>query len=165
MNFITLQKKQTMLSEKLYDALNKQIGEEFYSSNLYLAMSSWFDKEGLNNCAQFMLRHFQEEQVHMLKFVNYINEMDGHAIIPALPQPPKDFESAISIFKDAFEHEKYISKTIHDLVKLSSEENNYRTLNFLQWFVEEQREEETTFQKILDKIKLIGDGTSSLYYI
>ncbi|MBK7096327.1 MAG: ferritin [Saprospiraceae bacterium] len=154
-----------MLSDKILNALNKQIEEEFYSSNLYLAMASWCDKEGLSNCAAFMYDHFEEEKMHMLKFMHYINEVGGHAIVPMIKQPPTDFDSVRSLFKDAFVHEQFITSCISNLAKLSSQENDFQTLNFLQWFITEQIEEETTFQKILDKIKLIGDSPSSLYFI
>jgi ferritin len=154
-----------MLKDKILYALNKQIVEEFYSSNLYLAMASWCDKEGLSNCATFMYDHFEEEKMHMLKFMHYINEVGGHAIVPMIKQPPKDFESVQTVFKDAFIHEQFITECISNLAQLSSEQNDYQTLNFLQWFITEQIEEEAVFQKILDKIKIIGVSPSSLYFI
>ena len=154
-----------MLNKKIIDALNSQVVEEFYSSNLYLAMASWCDNEGLNNCANFMYNHFEEERMHMLKIFHYINEMGGHAIVPELKQPPVDYGSVQNMFKETFKHEQFITGRINDLVKLAVAENDFQTINFLQWFVEEQREEEATFQNILDKIKLIGEGPSSLYFI
>ncbi len=154
-----------MLNKKIIDALNSQVVEEFYSSNLYLAMASWCDNEGLNNCANFMYNHFEEERMHMLKIFHYINEMGGHAIVPELKQPPVDYGSVQNMFKETFKHEQFITAKINDLVKLAVTENDFQTINFLQWFVEEQREEEATFQNILDKIKLIGEGPSSLYFI
>lgn len=153
------------MSDKMLNALNKQIQEEFFSANIYLAMASWCEKEGLSNCAEFMFEHFEEEKMHMLKFVRFINEMGGHAIVPALDQPQKEFESVQSLFRTAFEHEKHITSCISSLVKLANEEDNFQTVNFLQWFVEEQMEEEVIFQNILDKIKLIGNNPSSLYFI
>lgn len=154
-----------MLKDKVLNALNKQIEEEFYSSNLYLAMASWCDKEGLSNCATFLYDHFEEEKMHMLKFMHYINEVGSHAIVPMIKQPPKDYESVQIVFKEAFVHEQFITSCISDLAKLSSDENDFQTLNFLQWFITEQIEEEAIFQKILDKIKLIGNSPASLYFI
>jgi len=154
-----------MLSDTMIKALNKQVEEEFYSSNLYLAMASWCDKEGLQNCATFLYNHFDEEQMHMLKIFHYINETGGHAIVPALKQPPVEYKNVQEVFTETLKHEQYITGRINELVKLAMQENDFQTLNFLQWFVEEQREEETTFKTILDIIKLIGDGPSSLYYI
>lgn len=154
-----------MLNDKMLIALNKQIEEEFYSANLYLAMASWCDKEGLVNCANFMYEHFEEEKLHMLKFIHYINEVGGHGIVPALNKPISDFSSVQVLFKDAFEHEKHITACISNLAKFASEHNDYQTFNFLQWFITEQIEEEALFQKILDKIKIIGESPSSLYFI
>jgi ferritin len=154
-----------MLKDKMAAALNKQIFEEFYSSNLYLSMASWCEVQGLNGCAEFMYEHATEEMDHMMRFFRYINEMDGHAEVPALQQPPIQFESIQKIFDAAFDHEKFITSKINDLVALSVELKDYTTQNFLQWFVDEQREEEATFREILDKLKLIGDGPQSLYYI
>jgi ferritin len=153
------------MSDKMLSALNKQIQEEFFSANTYLAMASWCEKEGLNNCADFMFEHFEEEKLHMLKFVRFINEMGGHAIVPSLEQPQKEFDSVQSLFKIAFDHEKHITSCISKLVKLANEEDNFQAVSFLQWFVEEQMEEEVIFQNILDKIRLIGDSPSSLYFI
>jgi ferritin len=154
-----------MLSKNMVNALNKQIEEEFYSANLYLAMASWCDKEGLNNCAEFLYSHFEEETSHGLKIFHYLNEMGSHAIVPKLKQPPKEYNSIQSVFKDTYKHELFITDRIHALVKIAIDEGDYRTNNFLQWFVEEQREEETTFQEILDKLKIIGNGPSSLHFI
>lgn len=154
-----------MLNEKMAKALNKQIYEEFYSSNLYLAMASWCEGQGLAGCAAFMYEHAAEETMHMMRFFRYINEKDGHAEVPQLPQPPIQFESIQKVFEDAFAHEKHITGTINDLVALSQELRDYTTLNFLQWFVDEQREEEAIFRDVLDKLNLIGEGPQSLYYI
>lgn len=154
-----------MLKDKMADALNKQIYEEFYSSNLYLSMASWCEGQGLAGCADFMYEHAVEEKEHMMRFFRYINEMDGHAEVPELPKPPVQFDSIQNVFGAAFEHEKFITGKINELVALSTELKDYATLNFLQWFVDEQREEEATFKEILDKLNLIGDGPQSLYYI
>jgi ferritin len=154
-----------MLKQKMAEALNKQIYEEFYSSNLYLAMASWCEVQGLSGCSDFMFTHAVEERDHMMKFFRYINEKDGHAEVPALPQPPVEFDSIQKVFESAFEHEKFISSKINELVALSNELQDFTTLGFLQWFVDEQREEEAIFKEVLDKLKLIGDGPQSLYYI
>jgi len=154
-----------MLSKKMIAALNKQIEEEFYSANLYLAMASWCDKEGLSKSAEFLFNHFEEESSHALKIFHYINEMGGHAIVPSIKQPPAEYKSIHEVFEETYKHEVYITGKIHGLVKLAIEESDYATNNFLQWFVEEQREEEATFQEILSVLKLIGSGSNSLYFI
>lgn len=154
-----------MISKKMIKALNEQIALEGYASYLYLSMASWCDKEGLEGCAQFMHRQSEEERMHMLKIFHYLSEVDVHALTPAIKQPPHEFESVRSMFEQVYKHEQKVTAAIDKLVKLSYEENDNTTLNFLQWYVEEQREEEALMRTILDKIKLIGDGPHSLYYI
>jgi len=154
-----------MLNERMVKALNDQIMKEAYSSNLYLAMASWCEVNGMMGCADFMYRHTDEERMHMMKIFRYVNEMDAKAIVPALPQPPADFKSIEDMFNKTYDHEQQVTASINQLVALSNELNDFATHAFMQWFVEEQREEEATFKEILDKIKLIGNGPQSLYYI
>lgn len=146
-------------------ALNKQIALEGAASNLYLSMASWCDREGLNGCAQFMHRQSEEERNHMLRIFHYISDVDGHALTPGMEQPPHEFESVHSLFEQVYHHEQKVTQSINVLVDLCYKENDYSTLNFLQWYVEEQREEEALMRTILDKLKLIGNGPQSLYYI
>lgn len=154
-----------MISNTMEAALNKQIELEAYASFLYLSMASWCDKEGLNGCAAFMHRQSDEELQHMLKIFHYISEVDGYALTPAIAQPPHQFESVQKLFEQVYEHEKGVTRAINHLVELSNKEDDYTTLNFLQWYITEQREEEALMRSILDKIKLIGSGPMSLYYI
>ncbi len=146
-------------------ALNKQIELESYASSLYLAMASWCDSQGLEGGAKFMHRQSQEERDHMLRIFNYISEVDGYALVPAIKKPPSTFKSAKALFQQVYEHEQKVTKSINVLVALCYKENDYSTLNFLQWYVEEQREEEALMRGIMDRIKIIGDGPQKLYYI
>ena len=154
-----------MVSEKMEKALNQQIELEGYASSLYLSMASWCDRESLEGCATFMYRQSEEERQHMLRIFNYLNEMDGHALSPGLPSPPHEWTNVQTMFQEVFEHEKKVTKAIYELIALSYETKDHATLNFLQWYVEEQREEETLMRSIIDRIKLIGDSPMSLYYI
>ena len=154
-----------MVSKKMLDALNSQIEMEGYASFLYLSMASWCDLEGMEGCAQFMYRQSAEEHGHMLRIFNYLIEMDQKAVVPAIKQPPKSFESVPVIFETAYKHEQKVSKSINNLVNLAISENDHTTNVFLQWYVDEQREEEALMRLILDKIRLIGDGQQSLYFI
>ena len=154
-----------MISKQMESALNKQIELEGYASFLYLSMASWCEQEGLEGSAKFMHRQSDEERDHMLRIFNYINEVDGHAITPAIKQPPLKFESVRSLFSQVYDHEKKVTAAINSLVDMCYAENDYSTLNFLQWYIEEQREEEALMRTIIDKIKLIGDGPQSLFYI
>jgi ferritin len=154
-----------MISKKTEKALNKQIELEGYASFLYLSMASWCEQGGLEGAAKFMHRQSNEEREHMLRIFNYINEVDGHAITPAIKQPPLQFDSVRSLFAEVYEHEKKVTIAINNIVDLCYKENDHVTLNFLQWYIEEQREEEALMRTIIDKIKLIGDGPQSLFYI
>lgn len=154
-----------MLNEKMNKALNEQIGMEGYASFLYLAISTWCDHEGLSGSAQFFRRQSEEENLHMLKIVDYISEVDGKVVISGIEQPPSDFTSIVNVFELTLEHERKVTRAINGLVDLAQDVNDHGTHNFLQWYVEEQREEENLIRTILDKINLIGEGPLSLYYI
>lgn len=154
-----------MISEKMTKALNEQIALEGYASYLYLSMASWCDKEGLQGCTEFLHRQSEEEREHMLKIFHYLSEVDGRALAPAIKQPPHEFSSVQELFKQVYEHEQKVTEAINKLVAMATMDNDYSTISFLQWYVEEQREEEDLMRTILDKIKLIGDGPLSLYYI
>jgi ferritin len=154
-----------MISEKMQAALNEQIAMEAHASYLYLAMAGWFDLEGLEGCAKFMYRQSDEERMHKMRIFNYLLDMNCKAIVPSVEQPPTSFKSVQDIFKSAYEHELKVTKSINGLVDLAINDGDHSTHNFLQWYVTEQREEETLMRLILDKIGLIGDGPQSLYFI
>lgn len=154
-----------MISKTMEDALNQQIALEGYASFLYLSMASWCDKQGLQGCAAFMHRQSEEERAHMLRIFHYISEVDGHALTPAISQPPHEFESIRSLLEQVYAHEQKVTAAIHNLISVSYQDNDHTTLNFLQWYVTEQREEEALMRNILDRVRLIGDGPMSLFYI
>ncbi|HMQ50363.1 MAG TPA: ferritin [Saprospiraceae bacterium] len=154
-----------MISKKMEAALNEQIEMEGYASFLYLSMATWCDNEGLLGCAKFMQRQSEEERMHMLKLFSYLSDVDAFAITPAIKQPPIRFESVIAMFEQVYEHEQKVTQSINELVALSYDEKDHATHNFLQWYVAEQREEESLMRTIMDRIKLIGAGAHSLYYI
>ena len=154
-----------MISETLATELNKQIEMEGYASSLYLSMSCWCEHKGLKGCAAFLRRQSEEENMHMLKIIEYMLDVDAIPVIPSFSKPPAQFDSIVTLMRTVFEHEKKVTRSIHQLVELCSKEENSDTFNFLQWYVIEQREEEALMRDILDKINLIGDGPQSLYYI
>ncbi len=117
-------------------ALNKQIALEGYASNLYLSMASWCDKQGLQGCAAFMHRQSEEERAHMLRIFHYISEVDGHALTPAISQPPHEFESIRALLEQVYAHEQKVTAAIHNLISVSYQDNDHTTLNFLQWYVD-----------------------------
>lgn len=152
-----------MISQKIENALNRQIELEGYSSMYYLAMASWCQIKGYNGVAGFLYHHSDEERSHMLKLLHYINDRDGHALVPQLNAPPKDFKSIHQIFETLLAHEITVSNEINALVELCTQDKDYTTLNFLQWYVSEQIEEESLARNILDKLKLIGDDKTGMY--
>ena len=152
-----------MLTKKVEKILNEQIVKEGYSSNLYLAMASWADTEGYAGIAQWLFAQADEEHMHMMKFVNFINERGGHAIIPAFEVPPAKYDGINKLFDQVLEHERYISSSINDIVALAMQENDFATHNWVQWFVTEQIEEEASVQTIIDKLKMLGNDNMYIF--
>ena len=152
-----------MLSKIIEDALNKQIKIEAESSQVYLSMACWAETQGFEGVAQFMYAHSDEERMHMLKLVKFVNERGGHARVSELIAPPSEFGTFKNMFQTLFNHEVMVSKSINDLVHITLEQRDYATHNFLQWYVAEQIEEEALARNILDKINLIGDDKGGLY--
>lgn len=153
-----------MISEKIVIAINEQVKLEEHSSRLYLAMASWCDANGFPGTAAFLYGHSDEERRHQFKFMKYVNERGGHSILMELEQPGNDYTSLEQIFTEIYAHEQMITEKINDLYALSFEEKDFNTGQFLQWFIMEQDEEESTFGGILDQLKLIGDSKGVLYH-
>ncbi len=153
-----------MLSSKVSSALNKQIQLEASSSQYYLAMASWAETQGLNGVAGFLYTHADEERMHMLKLIKFVNERGGQGIVPALEQPPVKFKSVKAVFEEILKHEIKVTNEINKLVEITLKERDYTTHNFLQWYVSEQIEEEALARQIVDKMKLIGEDKSGLYF-
>ncbi len=147
-----------MLSKAMLDILNRQTEKEAYASQLYLAMASWTEAKGLEGISSWFYAQAEEERVHMLKFVRYINERGGHATIPKVEMPPNDFAGVKAVFEASMEHEQMVTAAINDIVALSLEERDFTTNNWVQWFVTEQLEEEASVRAILDKLELLGNG-------
>ena len=152
-----------MLSKNIETVLNKQIRIEAESSQVYLSMACWAEVKGLEGVAQFMYKQSDEERMHMLKLVKYINERGGHAIVSDLKAPKTTFGTMREMFEELYKHELFVSNSINELVHVTFEEKDYATNNFLQWYVAEQIEEEAQAKTILDKINLIGDDKGGLY--
>ncbi|WP_317899095.1 ferritin [Aurantibacillus circumpalustris] len=153
-----------MLSPQVSKALNKQIEVEGFSSQYYLAMASWAETQGLNGVSAFLYHHADEERMHMLKLIKFVNERGGHGVVPALKQPPVTYKSVKSVFEEILKHEMKVTSDINSLVDSTLKEKDYSTHNFLQWYVSEQIEEEALARQIVDKLKLIGDDKGGLYF-
>lgn len=152
-----------MLKEKIEAALNAQIKIEAESSQFYLAMASWAETKGFNGTALFLYQHSDEERMHMLKLVKFVNERGGHAVVPALSKPPRDFQDLNNIFQTLLDHEVMVSEMINNVVDVCLQEKDHTTHNFMQWYVSEQIEEEALARTILDKLNMIGSDKGGLY--
>jgi ferritin len=152
-----------MLNKNIESALNAQVEKEAYSSLLYLAMASWAEVNGIAGVAKWLYVQSDEERLHMLKLVKYINERGGQAVITGLKQPGLEFSTVKNMFDEVLKHERFISASINDIVALCITEKDFTTQHWLQWFVNEQIEEESNVTKILDKLKLSGENNLYLF--
>lgn len=153
------------MNKKIEKALNDQIAMEGFASNYYLAMASWCDQTGFEGSAKFFYKQAEEEREHMMKFFHYVIEANGKAEVPSIEKPQLSFKSLPNIFEIALKNEVMVTKSIHKILDICTQEKDYRTSSFLQWFVTEQIEEENQFQVLLDKLKIIGEDGRSLYLI
>ena len=152
-----------MISGKVENALNDQIKKEAQSSQFYLAMASWAETKGYNGVASFLYAHSDEERMHMLKLIKFVNERGGKAIIPALDAPPIEFNSITYVFEELLNHEVKVTESINNVVEVCLSEKDYTTHNFMQWYVSEQIEEEALARTINDKLDMIGSDKGGLY--
>lgn len=154
-----------LISKKMEEALNEQVIYEAEASFKYLAMASWCDTQGLEGSAEFFYSHATEENQHMMKIFLFVNEVGGHAIVPAVKQPKSHFKSVLDVCEQSLKNEQFVTKSINKLVALAMKENDHVTHDFMRFYIEEQKEEEILFMRLIDRIKLIGDGPQSLFYI
>lgn len=154
-----------MLSKKISEALNKQIAMEQFASSYYLAAASWCAVKGFQGASEFLFRHSDEERMHMLKLVHYLNDHGGHAESPSVGKIPQRFKELPEMFKEILDHELEVSKAIHQLADFCFKEKDYSTFNFLQWFIQEQREEERLFLIVIEKFELAGKGGQGLFLV
>lgn len=150
------------LSKKIQDTLNAQIKEELFSSYIYLSMAAYFEANNLPGFAHWMQVQSNEELEHAMKFYGYIHDRGGRVTLHAIDQPPTDFESATDAFEQTLAHEQYITDKIHKLYGMATEENDYASQILLQWYVEEQVEEEKNATEILAVLKMVGDKGQGL---
>ena len=149
------------LSPALQAGLNQQMTQEAWASQVYLSYASWAAGEGYNGIANFLFRHASEERNHMMKFLEYILERGGKVAVAAIPAPPKDPSGVQSCFEGILKQEVDNTAGIYKLVKMSFDEGDWATWNFMQWFVNEQTEEETLALNLLDKIKVAGGAQAT----
>lgn len=154
-----------MIKSVIEEAINKQIAKELYSSHLYLSMAGFFKSINLNGFANWMRIQAQEENMHAMKFFDYLLERGGNAQIYKIEAPPNKWESPLAVFENTLEHEQMVTSSINDIADLAIHEKDHATNIFLQWFISEQVEEEATTGEILDRLKLAGDARAALFML
>lgn len=153
-----------MLNPDIASALNQQVELEAQSSHAYLAMAVWAETAGYDGTATFLYRHADEERLHMLKLIKFINERGNKAVVPALNAPSPSFDGLKAAFESVLNHETRVTESINEVVDLCLKLKDYPTYNFMQWYVAEQLEEEGLARKILDRLALAGDSSGALYH-
>ncbi|HPG32225.1 MAG: ferritin [Lentimicrobiaceae bacterium] len=154
-----------MISKKVEEAINIQIKNEEHSSRIYMAMASWCETKGYRGAADFLYKQSDEERMHMLKFIKFLNDRGGYAVLSALEVPASTYNSLLDVFNHVMSHEEFITDSINKLYEVSLNEKDYTTGNFLQWYINEQIEEESTVHGILDKMKLVGEDKAGMFHM
>jgi ferritin len=154
-----------MLNKKVEKALNNQIELEEQSSRIYMAMASWCEVNGFPGAAQFLYKHSDEERFHMTKMIKYVNDKGGHALLHALEMPENDYKNLLDMFEQILKHEEFVTESINKLYDIALKEKDYSTGQFLQWYIEEQIEEESLVKSVLDKFRLAGNEKGGLFHI
>jgi ferritin len=146
------------MNKKIEQAFNDHLNAEFFSSYLYLSMANCFTAKNLDGMASWMRLQSEEERVHAMKFLDFINQRGGRVALQQINQPQLDWSAPLEAFQQAYNHEIEISHKIDALVDLATKESDHAAVNFLQWFVSEQVEEESNALAIVDKLKMVGDN-------
>lgn len=154
-----------MLSQRLLDALNDQLNAEYYSSYLYLAMAAHSEAVNLPGFANWFRQQSREELIHAMKFFHYIASRGARVKLAAIKEPPAEWESPKALFEATLAHEQHVTARINHLVELAAAEKDHATVAFLQWFINEQVEEEAATDAILQKIGMIGDSSAGLMFL
>ncbi|MFN8177184.1 MAG: ferritin [bacterium] len=150
------------LSAKLTESVNAQIGREFFASIQYVAMAAWFEEQGLPGFAKYFYKQATEENEHALKFVRYVAEVDAQVAIPAIPEPRRGWSTVQDVLRAYLEAEEDVTRRIWAIAETAQAEKDLSTLEFVQWFVAEQREEESSARSLLDRAKRLGEERVAL---
>jgi ferritin len=154
-----------MLSKRMQEALNEQINAEYYSAYLYLSMAAYAETMNLKGFANWFRVQNQEEMVHVMKFFTFVVDRRGQVELKAIEAPPTTWESPLAVFEATLKHEQHVTGLINRLMDLAREEHDNATHSLLQWFINEQVEEESSADEIVQKLKLIGNEPSGLYLL
>lgn len=151
-----------MISEKMEKAFNDQINKELFSEYLYLSMQAYFERMNLAGFTNWMTVQVQEEHAHAMGMYNYLHERGGKVELMAIDKPQTDWKSPLEVFKHVLEHEQYVTSRINALMDVAEEEKDRAALSFLDWYLKEQVEEESSVGNVLAKLELIGDDKHAL---
>jgi len=154
-----------MLTEKMQNALNDQVAAEFYSAFLYLSMSAYLDSIDMPGAANWMEIQYREELTHAEKIFGFIKERDGRAFVKEWKAPPEEWESILHVFEAAYAHEQHVTALIGNLLETAREEKDHASEVFLQWFINEQVEEEASVKAIVQQLKLVQESKNGLFMI
>jgi ferritin len=154
-----------MLKKRIEEALIDQIRLEEESSRIYMAMASWCEANGFPGAARFLYKHSDEERMHQVKLIHYVNDRGGQALLKPLDQPGGQYKSLLDVFEQVRKHEIHVTESISELYHLATQEKDYTTGQFLQWYIMEQIEEESLVNSILDKMNLAGDEKGGIFHI
>lgn len=153
------------MNQKIQDALNAQIGHEFTAFYTYLAMSAWLEANDWPGSAQWMRQHSGEEQLHAMKLYDFVNDRNGVVTLRTIEQPPTEYDSVRDVFAAALEHERHVTAAINRVYKLAQEEGDYPTQVLMEWFIQEQVEEEKVVEDALVTVTRAGDNPFQLLYV
>ncbi|HOB54244.1 MAG TPA: ferritin [Acidobacteriota bacterium] len=154
-----------MIKDKMLKAINEQINEEYASAYIYLSMSAFFESVNLQGFAQWMRVQVREETAHGDKFFKHIVERGGRVALKAIPEPAFEWKSPLDVFQATQKHEQQITACIHKLMDLAHAEKDYAAIGLLQWFVDEQVEEEAHAEEIVQKLTMMGDAKHAIYML
>ncbi len=154
-----------MLSSKMQEALNEQVNAEMYSAYIYLSMGAWFEEQNLSGFANWMKVQAQEEMAHAMKIYGFIFERGGKVAFKAIDAPPAEWDSPTAVFQHVLEHEQKVTGLINNLVDLAEQENDRATCSFLQWFVDEQVEEEASADQVVKQLEMVGDSPGPMFML
>jgi len=154
-----------MISKKMEEALNEQVNAELYSAYLYLSMESYFKSLNLNGFANWMRMQTQEEVVHAMKIYDFVNERGGRVALKAIEGPQTEWDSPLAVFEAVYAHEQKVTSLINDLVDLALKEKDHATNSFLQWFVNEQVEEESSADEVVQQLKMMENAPGGMFML
>lgn len=154
-----------MLNTKVSELLNQQINKELYSAYLYLDFSNYFSAKGLDGFANWYMIQAQEERDHAMLFYKYLQNNNEKVTLEAIAKPDKSLDSDMTVLKAGLEHEEYVTSLINDIYAAAYDVKDFRTMQFLDWFVKEQGEEETNANDLISKMELFGSDPKGLYML